>query len=318
MSVTPKQIVIYKRGNELVKLKFDHVDRTIWATQSQIAEVFGVSPQSITIHLRKIYESRELNEKVTCKEDLQVQIEGGREVKRRLKFYNLDAIISIGYRINSRQATDFRIWSTSVLKQYIIDGFAINQKRLQELNKVLEIVARSDNAEISGVAHVLKSYTRALNIISDYDEKKLTAPRGNKAKWRLTYDEARRLLDSIDFAKENPNFAKERDGSFKGAVEAIYQTFDGKDLYPTVQEKAANLLYLITKDHSFFDGNKRSAAALFVYFLDRNNILRDKGGRQIIANNALAAITLLVALSDPSEKSQIILLIMNLIRSNND
>jgi prophage maintenance system killer protein len=232
-------------------------------------------------------------------------------------FYNLDMILSVGYRINSRKAVTLRRWASTVLKEYLLKGVAINQERLAELNKIIEIVSRSEIDEVSGVAGVLANYTRALHILSDYDENKLAKPRGKKSKWQLTYDEARAFLNTIEFGRQNANFARERSQSFRGILATIYQTFGGVELYPTVQEKAATLLYLIVKDHPFFDGNKRSAAALFVYFLDRNRALRDKFGRQIIANNALAAITLVAALSKPAEKDQIVLLVMNLLEEKN-
>jgi len=307
------EIVIYRGKHGDVKLKADFRDDTVWATQEQIAQLFDVDRSGVVRHINNVYKTNELKKNATCAKIAQVQIEGSRKVKREVPVFNLDMILSIGYRVNSAKATEFRKWANSVLEEYLLKGVAINQRRLNELNFAVELLKRSEIDEISGVASVLANYTDALKLLSDYDENKLSAPRGKKGKWELTHAEARKFLDSIEFGKSNTNFACERNGSFKGILEALYQTFDGKDLYSTVEEKAANLLYLVVKDHPFLDGNKRSAAALFVYFLDRNNALNDKYGRQIIANNTLAAMTLMTALSQPKEKEQIILLIMNLL-----
>jgi prophage maintenance system killer protein len=222
-------------------------------------------------------------------------------------------ILSVGYRVKSSEGVRFRVWANSVLKEYLLKGVAVNQKRLGELNKILEVIERSKNDEVAGVASVLRGYTRALDVLAAYDDGRLAPPKGKAAKWVLSYKEARRFLDAAEYRKTSDNFARERNGAFKGILKTIYQTYDGKELYPTAQEKAASLLYFIVKDHPFIDGNKRSAAALFVYFLDRNGALRDADGGQIIANNTLAAITLMVALSKPSEKEQMILLVRNLL-----
>jgi len=303
------QVVIYQRGNKAVKLTLDEKGGSIWATQSKIAEIFGVTPQSITIHLKNIYSSRELDENQTCKDILQVQDEGGRLVKRTVKTYNIDVIISIGYRVNSAKATDFRIWATDVLKKYILQGAAINQKRLAELNKVLEIVQRSDISEVVGVAMLIKKYTTTLTTLEKYDQNKLDEPKGSVEKWQLTYVEARKYLDQVKKVADFDNgFASEKDNSFAGIIASLYQTFDGRELYGNVEEKAANLLYLVIKDHPFVDGNKRSAAALFVYFLNKNNALKD------INNDTLVAATLMIALSQPNEKKQMILLIRNFLK----
>ncbi|RWZ78666.1 MAG: Fic/DOC family protein [Candidatus Microsaccharimonas sossegonensis] len=303
-------LIIYQVGNESIKLKFNPSDETIWATQAQIAKIFDVTPQSITIHLKKIYESRELDENLTCKESLQVQTEGQRWVERNVKTYNLDAILSIGYRVNSRQATDFRRFANSILKNYILQGVAINKQRLKQLNKYLEVISRSEIAEVAGVAEVIKDYVVALYLLKEYDENNLSIPRGNKVTWQLNYDEARMFLDELK-ANENfgENFAVERTQQFRSIVANLYQTFDGKELYDTVQEKAVNLLYQLVKDHPFIDGNKRSGAALFIYFLAKNGALRE------FNNNTLAATTLMVALSEPTEKKQIILLIRHFLKA---
>jgi prophage maintenance system killer protein/prophage antirepressor-like protein len=305
----PREIVIFKSKTGDVKLNADFRGDTIWATQAQIAELFQIDRTRITRHINNILADDEVDRKSNVRKTHFANSD------KPVNLYSLDMILSVGYRTNSAKAIEFRKWANVILKDYLLRGVAINQKRLDELNQVLEIISRSEIDEVSGVADVLKNYTAALHILADYDENKLSRPHGQKAKWELTYAEARKLLDSIDFAANSANFARERSQSFQGILQSIYQTFAGEELYPSVQEKAANLLYLVVKDHPFFDGNKRSAAALFVYFLEKNGALRDKNGRQIIASNALAAITLMTALSKPVEKEQIVLLVMNLIDS---
>jgi prophage maintenance system killer protein/prophage antirepressor-like protein len=309
--MSKNEIIIFKSKTGEVKLNADFRHDTIWATQDQIVQLFDVDQSGVSRHIRNIFSDGEVDKKSNMQK---MHIANS---DKPVTLYSLDVILSVGYRTNSARAMQFRKWVNTVLKQYLLKGAAINQQRLDELNKIIEIVSRSEIDEVSGVAGVLASYTRALRILSDYDENKLVKPHGKKSKWQLTYDEARTFLGTIAFDKQNANFAYERNESFRGILATIYQTFDGIELYPTVQEKAATLLYLIVKDHPFLDGNKRSAAALFVYFLDRNKALHDRHGRQIVANNALAAITLVAALSKPAEKDQIVLLIMNLLEEKN-
>jgi prophage maintenance system killer protein/prophage antirepressor-like protein len=308
-AMSRNEIIIFKSKTGKVKLNADFRHDTIWATQDQITQLFDVDQSGVSRHIKNIFSDGEVSEKSNMQK---MHITNS---DKPVTLYSLDVILSVGYRTNSAKAIQFRKWVNTILKEYLLKGAAINQQRLAELNKIIEIVSRSEIDEVSGVAGVLSNYTRALHILSDYDENKLAKPRGKQSNGQLTYDEARAFLSTIEFGRQNANFARERSNSFRGILAAIYQTFDGVELYPTVQEKAATLLYLIVKDHPFFDGNKRSAAALFVYFLDRNKLLRDRHGRQIIANNALAAITLVAALSKPAEKDQIVLLVMNLLES---
>jgi prophage maintenance system killer protein len=234
-------------------------------------------------------------------------------VKRRVDYYNLDAIISVGYRINSKYATQFRVWATKTLRQHLLQGYTVNKQRLAQLGKMIEVLARANIPEVSGVAEIVGGYLGGLSLLERYDEAKLTAPKGRKGTWELTYEEGRKFVDALPFAGENGLFGRERGGSFKGILAGLYQSFGGEELYPSVENKAANLLYQIVKDHPFSDGNKRSAAALFVYFLDRNGVLKDKNGRVKIAPNALAAMTLMIALSRSEEKEVMVMLVMNLI-----
>jgi prophage maintenance system killer protein len=273
-----------------------------------MVELFDSSKANVSEHVKNIYDEGELRKGATVRKFRTVQIEGSRSVERDVEHYNLDMIISLGYRIKSKTATKFRIWATNVLKKYTLNGIAINQKRLDELNLMLEIVSRSEIAEVAGVSEIMKKYVGALHLLEAYDGNTLSEPDGDKESWQLTYDEARTFLDELK-TNENfsDNFASERSEYLSGIVAGLYQTFDGEELYGNVQEKAANLLYQVVKDHPFFDGNKRSGAALFIYFLAKNNALRD------INSNALAAITLMTALSKPNEKEQIVLLIRNFL-----
>ena len=227
-------------------------------------------------------------------------------------FYSLDIVLAVGYRANSATAIEFRKWATSLIKQHLVEGYTINEERLAQLNKMLEIVSRSEIAEISGVAQIVTNYLGALNLLEQYDEGEMAEPKGQKPQWQLTHKEARKFIESLPFSETSANFGHERNESFKGIVAGLYQTFGGQELYVTTEEKAANLLYQVVKDHPFVDGNKRSAAALFVYFLDQNNLLK-RGGKMTVEPNALAAMTLMIALSQPSEKDTMVVLVMNLL-----
>jgi len=299
------KIAIYHKGDE-IELRVQLDDETVWLSQAQMVELFESSKANVSEHIKSIYAEGELDKESTVRKFRTVRMEGNREVEREIEFYNLDLIISLGYRIKSQVATQFRIWATRVLKDYTIKGAAINQKRLEQLGKYLEIVSRSEISEVAGVGELMKQYVDALRLLEQYDEGKLATPQGSDEKWQLTYDEARTFLDELKTSESfGDNFASERSQHFSGIVAGIYQTFDGKELYASVEEKAVNLLYQIVKDHPFVDGNKRSGAALFIYFLAKNSVLRD------INSNTLAATTLLVALSKPEEKDQILLLIRN-------
>ncbi|WP_417562353.1 RhuM family protein [Microbacterium sp.] len=267
------------------------------------------------MHLRNVFSEGELDRAATSKDFLQVREEGGRSVRRDVTHYNLDAIISVGYRVKSGTATQFRIWATQRLREYLIRGYAVNERRLEQLGQIVQVLSRSSDEVLAGVAEVLSGYLPSLRVLRDYDEGLLdVAPGGAEATWTLTYDVARAVID--DIRAEFPDdalFGAERGDALRGVIATIYQGFAGQDLYPTVQAKAANLLYLIVKDHPLSDGNKRSAAALFVHFLAHNGWLQDAAGRVRITNNALAAITLMVALSDPKEKDTMVALVQRLL-----
>ncbi len=279
-----------------------------------MAELFGVTPQNITLHMRNVYKSGELEVSATSKESLLVQNEGGRKITRRVIAYNLDAIISVGYRVNSTLATQFRIWATKILKEYILHGYALNQQRLRQLGQVVEVMKRVSNRLDAGqVLDVVKTYSSALDLLDAYDHQTVGKPKARSRSVELTYADCRAFIDNMTFAEASPLFGNEKDGSFKSALGVVYQSFGGKDLYPSAQEKAANLLYLVTKNHGFSDGNKRIAAGLFLYFLQRNRLLLRKDGSKRIADSTLVALTVMIAESRPAEKEMMVNLVMTFL-----
>ena len=300
---------------------------TVWLTQKQMSVLFDKDTDTIGLHLQNIYKEHELGESATTEESSVVQLEGKRQVRRKVRFYNLDAIISVGYRVNSKRGTQFRIWATNVLRRHLVDGYTLNQKRLevqagkiQELQDAVSllsnVVALENVAdETKGIIHIISEYSRALGILDDYDHERLSVPGGTRRKLlMLTYEEAQNIINAMKKKfNDSALVGREKDNSFKSSIGAIYQTFDGKDLYPIIEEKAAHLLYFVTKNHSFVDGNKRIAAALFISFLHKNKILLRKDRSKRIDDNALAALTLMVAASRPSEKDKLIKVILNLM-----
>lgn len=324
-----KQVEIYKSPDNKIQLQVNLEKDTVWLSQKQMAELFDKDPDTIGLHLKNIYGEEELSEKSTTEVFSVVQKEGKRSVSRKIKYYNLDAIISVGYRVNSKRGTQFRQWATQRLKDYLVKGYAINEKRLQEekqhyheLKKavgLLERVAKTkdlSNNEAQGLLKVLGDFTIALDILDQYDHQQLKIGKSKtKESFRISYKEATKAIKSL---KEKFGgsvlFGKEKDESFKSSLSAIYQTFDRKEVYPTIEEKAAHLLYFVVKNHSFTDGNKRIAAFLFVWFLERNNLLYF-GGKKVIDDNALVALTLMVAESNPDDKPMMIKVIVNLINN---
>jgi prophage maintenance system killer protein len=232
----------------------------------------------------------------------------------KVQHYNLDMVLSVGYRVKSNEGIKFRKWANSVLKEHIVDGYTINQNRLNQLNKAIEIISRTCSPSVSAIAQVLNLYSKGLDLLDQYDHQSIKKTNGKKkSKWKLTYEEGLKLIPAIRFSKESSLFGMKKDRSFESSISTMYQTFGGQELYPSIQAKAAILLYLIVKNHPFIDGNKRIAAVLFVYFLNKNDVLTDKNGIQIIDNNTLAAITLVIALSKPEEKDIMLALIMNIL-----
>ena len=326
----PQNIVIYKT-KEGPELRVQLEKETLWLTQKQMAILFDKDTDTIGLHLKNIYAEGELEEKATTEFFSVVQIEGDRKVRRTLKFYNLDAIISVGYRVNSKRGTQFRIWATKVLKNYLVKGYAVNEKRLleqtqklKELQKTINLIQqKSQLPELKGQAEELLSliqqYANSFTLLYQYDENRITTYRTKKSKFILKYDECKILIEQlkqklIEKNEASDLFGREVNNRFKSIIGAIYQTFDKKELYQTIEEKAANLLYLTIKDHPFVDGNKRIATFLFVYFLDKNNYLFKKSGEQKIIDTTLVALALLIATSKPEEKDVMISLITNLLR----
>ena len=323
-------IEIYKFTKGEIVFNVDKKQETIWATQEQIAQLFDVQVPAIARHLSNIYKSGELQMDSTFSKMEKVQIEGGRKVKRNIKLYNLDAIISVGYRVNSRKATDFRIWATKVLHHYVVDGAAINERRLKELDVkklheiegalgiVKRLVAASELSagEAGGILEVITKYAPSFKALQEFDEGHISFAKGKKATKTLTPSEC---IDIISQLKHNVKgdalFGKPRSSAFEASLSAISQTFDGQDVYPSIAEKAANLLYLVIKDHPFYDGNKRIGALLFVVFLTINDYHLTKNGETKISDRALTALALLIAESNPSEKGLLVALICKLLEN---
>lgn len=309
------EIVLFESRDGAVTLPVPVRNESVWLTRMQMADLFDVTPQNITIHLKKVYAAGELEREATSKDFLLVQTEGGRQITRSVNCYSLDAIISVGYRVNSARATQFRIWATRILKDYIVRGYAINRERMRQLGQTVEVMKRVANSlDVEQVLDVVNAYSTALDLLDGYDHQTIAKPKAKGRSVALSYEECRRFIDSMKFAVDSPLFGNEKDGSFKSALGAVYQSFDGKDLYPSSQEKAANLLYLVTKNHGFSDGNKRIAAGLFLYFLKRNKLLLRKDGTKRIADHTLVALTVMIACSKPEEKELMVNLVMTFLK----
>ncbi len=320
-------IIIYKASKGDIHIDVRLENETIWLTQVQIAMLFGTKRPAITKHLNNIFKSGELNRNAVCSK-MEHTAEDGKMYKTQ--FYNLDAVISIGYRVSSKRATDFRIWATKTLKDYLVKGCAVNEKRLLEAKErfkelqtaIAFLQDKSQKEMLTGQSHeilnLLSSYAKTLTLLSEYDNGKISEAKGVKTKFVLDYKNLLEIIEKIKtklvVKKEAGDlFGQERQGMLQAVTRNLYQTFGGKELYPTIENKASHLLYLIIKDHSFSDGNKRIASFLFVYFLDKNNYLYKKSGEKKINDNALTALALLVAESKPEEKEVMIKIIMNLI-----
>jgi prophage maintenance system killer protein/prophage antirepressor-like protein len=328
--ISPKgEIVIYRTKDRKIQLDVKLEQETVWLTQKQIAQLFGIQRPAITKHLHNIFKTCELKEDSVCS-ILEHTASDGKVYQTA--FYNLDVIISIGYRVNSTRATQFRIWATNILKRYLIDGYTLNKKRLKEQTLKLQALQRAvaligsmnkrkqlEYKEAMGLIEIISDYNYALGLLDDYDYKRLKISKISKGeKFVLSYESAMKAVNELKKKFGGSDlFGVERDKSFKSSISSIYQTFDGKDLYPSIEEKAANLLYFIVKNHSFIDGNKRIAASIFLWFLDKNHILYKENGSKRIADNALVALTLMVAESKPGERDTIVTLVVNLINRNN-
>ena len=323
------EIIIYQTSDGQTELDVRLEGDSVWLSQSQLAQLLQVRPQNITMHIRNVYKEGELERSATCKNFLQIQNEGGRLITRNIKFYNLDVIISVGYRVKSLRGTQFRIWANRVLKEYLIKGYAINrnakQEQLDELKRTISVMSNVLAAksvtkdEAVGLLKVISDYAYGLDTLDRYDYQQLEiADTTPEEKFRATYDNA---MQALQMLKEqfgaSELFAREKDSSFRSTMGAIYQTFGGKDLYPSVEEKAANLLYLTVKNHSFSDGNKRIAAFLFLWFMEKNGILYREDGSRLIDNNTLVALTLMIAERRTEEKDVMTKVVVNLINKRN-
>lgn len=283
---------------------------TVWLSQKQMAALFDTSKQNISLHVNNCFREGELTKESVVKESLTTAAD---KKCYKTRLYNLDVIISVGYRIKSQRGVEFRRWATDVLRRYIIDGHVENDKRLAQLGQVARIMARiPDDLETRQVLDIVQSYTMALDLLDDYDRQCLVAPKGDAATYVLEYDECRRVIDGMRFGNESDLFGVEKDDSFKGSIGNIYQSFSEKEIYPSLQEKAANLLYFVVKNHSFLDGNKRIAATMFLYFPDRNGALFERG-RKLVDDSTLVAITIMIAESKPEEKDAMVALVMNFL-----
>jgi prophage maintenance system killer protein len=322
------QIVIYHDQDSGITIDVKLEGETVWLDQYQLETLFDTDRTSIGRHLRNIYSSNELDKEATSAKIAQVQKEGDREVSRKINVYNLDAILSVGYRVNSKKGTAFRIWANTILKDYLVKGYAVNEKllkektqQLQELKKVIELQEHViseyhlENDEAQGLIKVIAGYAKALDLLDDYDHQRLHLPEKESAEIvKIEYAEAKKAIEELGKqTKFEGLFGKEKDDSFKGSLENIYQTFDGIDLYKTTEEKAAHLLYFVIKNHSFTDGNKRIAAFLFVWFLERNKLLYKPNGNKVVTDNTLVALTLMIAQSNPNDKDMMIKVVVNLL-----
>ena len=324
------QIVIYQTQDGKTQIDVRLENETVWLTQAQMVELFQTTKQNVSLHLNNLFKEGELEEEGTVKEYLTVQQEGKRKVSRRVKYYELDVIISVGYRVHSKRGTAFRIWARQIIKDYLVRGYAVNQRihseQIGELRKLVGMLGRTiqnqpvlSTDETNALFEVVTDYSYALETLDNYDYERLTIDKTTKQeKFHATYDNAMEEIGRLrDKFGGSALFGNEKDDSFKSSIGQIYQTFGGEELYPSVEEKAAMLLYLVTKNHSFSDGNKRIAATLFLWFLNNNGILYREDGSKRLADNTLVALTLMIAESKTEEKDVMMKVVVNLINQQN-
>ena len=314
MEEKKNEIILFE--NQGVKLEVNLKDETVWLTQNQMAELFGKAKSTVNEHIKNIYKEGELIEKETM-----TKFGNSEFADKPTNYYNLDMIISVGYRVKSQNGILFRKWATKILKDYMLKGYAINQKRLEYLEKTIKLIdianridERLEGNDAKEILKVIGEYSKALNLLDDYDHRTLKKINGNIDDRKINYNDCIEIINKLRFREESSLFAVERDKGLESIIGNIYQSFAGQDIYKSIEEKAANFLYLIVKNHVFADGNKRIAATLFIYFLNYYGILY-KNQKQIIDNNTLAALTLLIAESNPKEKDVIIDLVMNFLNN---
>ena len=324
------EIIIYETKDGETSIDVRMEEETVWLTLNQMCNLFDRDKSVVSRHINNIYKEGELDINSTVAKNATVQKEGNREVLREIEYYNLDVIISVGYRVKSQRGTQFRIWANSVLKKYLTQGFAIKENatqiQLQNLSSMLEILSKSiENKTVSAdetqnLLRIIKDFSYGLDTLDKYDNQILELEKTTEKEdeFRVNYDNASQVIQDLK-KKFNASqlFGNEKDSSFKSSVNTIYQTFDGKELYPSIEEKAAMFLYLVVKNHSFSDGNKRIAAFLFLWFLEKNKILYKENGYKLIENNTLVALTLMIAESKSEEKDMMQKVVVNLINQNN-
>ena len=305
--IEKNEIVLFTDNDIKLEVPITPEQETVWLTQEQMSVLFETARSSIAYHIGKIFKEGELDKNTSVK----IFDRSENKASRPPMYYNLDVIISVGYRVKSKRGIAFRKWANSVLKEYIIKGYAVNHNRMNQLNEVIRVMKRVENSlDTKQVLTVVERYSQALELLDAYDHQTMERPAGKKASYILTYEECRKVIDEMKFSDTSSLFGNEKDDSFKGSIGAIYQSFGGVDLYPTLEEKAAHLLYFITKNHSFSDGNKRIAATIFLHFLNKNEALfRD--GEKMIDDHTLVALTIMIAESKPEEKEMMISVIMN-------
>ena len=324
------KIIIYQTEDGQTQIDVRLENETVWLTQAQMVELFQTTKQNVSLHLNNLYKEGELKKEGTVKEYLTVQQEGKRNVSRKVKYYDLDVIISVGYRVKSKRGTAFRIWARNIIKDFLVKGYAVNERirkeQIADLRQLVGMLGRTiqnqpllSNDETNALFEVVTDYTYALDTLDNYDYQRLTIDKTTKEEpFHATYENA---MGAINGLREkfggSALFGNEKDDSFKSSIGQIYQTFGGEELYPSVEEKAAMLLYLVTKNHSFSDGNKRIAATLFLWFLNNNNVLYRKDGSKRIADNTLVALTLMIAESKTEEKDVMVKVVVNLINQQN-
>lgn len=302
------EIILFETNDNAIKLEVPVEGETVWLSANQMAELFDRDEKTIRKHINNVFSEAEVDKDNNTQK---MRVVG---VKQKVPFYTLDVIISVGYRVNSKRGVEFRRWANSVLKQYILQGYAVNDNRIAQLGEVIRIMKRTQNAlDSQQVLNVIQKYSNALELLDSYDHQNMKRPKGNVATYELTYEECKDVISQMRFGAESDLFGKEKDDSFKGSIGNIYQSFSGQELYPTLEEKAAHLLYFVTKNHSFLDGNKRIAATMFLYFLDKNGVLFIDDDK-LIDDHTLVALTIMIAESKPEEKEMMITVIMNCLR----
>lgn len=311
-----KEIVLFEDNGIKLEVPVTPEEETVWLNRAQMAELFDRDVKTIGKHIANA-RREELEGQVVVAKFATTTPHGAIEGKTQThmtEYYNLDVIISVGYRVKSKRGVAFRKWANSILKQYIIQGYAVNNNRINQLGEVIRIMKRTENElDSRQVLSVIEKYSEALELLDSYDHQNMQRPSGSQANYILTYKECKNVIESMKFGNESELFGKEKDDSFAGSIGNIYQSFAGQEIYPTLEEKAAHLLYFVTKNHSFLDGNKRIAATMFLYFLDKNGVLFTEG-KKLIDDHTLVALTIMIAESRPEEKEMMITVIMNCLK----